>query len=117
MPTVIAANPQRTVLIVQNLDTVAGTDWLYMADERGQVSTTGVQIAPIGGSITLRRTHGEEPEKTWYLVAATAACPVRVVTLFGSWTPPPEEPGPQEPYQPLDAPDMKREKYADTGYR
>lgn len=116
----IEANPQRTVLIVQNLDTVAGTDWLYMTDEKGRATVTGVQIAPVGGSLTLRRTQGEEPEKTWFLVSATAACPVRVMELFGEPTivveAKKEEAHPQEPYQPLDAPDMKREKYVLTGY-
>ena len=117
----IEADPQRTVLIVQNLDTVAGTDYLFMSDERGQVAATGVQIAPVGGSLTLRRTMGEEPEKTWYLVSATAACPVRVMTLFGEPTihveKKKEEPSPQEPEQPRDAPKMKKEKHRDTGYR
>lgn len=116
----IPADPQRTVLIVQNLDTVAGTDWLYMSDEKGQVATTGVQIAPVGGSLTLRRTQGEEPEKSWYLVAATAACPTRVMDLFGEPTivveTKPVEPSPQEPYQPKDAPIMKKEKHIPTGY-
>jgi len=116
----IDADPQRTVLVVQNLDTVAGTDYLYMSDERGQVAATGVQIAPVGGSLTLRRTHGEEPEKTWYLVAATAACPVRLMTLMGE----PaivverkkEEPSPQEPERPRDAPRMPKIRVKETGY-
>jgi len=83
-PQVIDADSQRTVLVVQNLDTVAGTDYLYISDEKGNVTTTGIQIAPVGGSITLRRSDGEEPEKTWYLVATTAACPVRVMELYGT---------------------------------
>lgn len=123
-PTVIAADPQRTVLVVQNLDTVTGTDYLYMGDEKGRVATTGVQIAPLGGSLTLRRTMGEEPEKTWYLVSSTAACPVRVMELFGEPTITveykPEEPSPQDPTKPSknkDAPAMKKEKWIDSGYR
>jgi len=122
-PTVIDADPQRTVLIVQNLDTVAGTDYLYLSDEKGQVTTTGIRIAPVGGSITLRRTHGEEPEKTYYLVSATAACPVRVMTLFGEPTiiveRKPEEPSPQDPTKPVygDAPHMPGYKAIPTGYR
>ena len=71
--------------------------------------------------MTLRRTHGEEPEKTWFLVATTAACPVRVMDLYGEPTIIVEvkepEPSPQEPEQPLDAPKMKKEKWTDTGYR
>ena len=122
-PTIIEADPQRTVLIVQNLDTVAETDYLYMSDEKGQIAGTGVQIAPIGGSVTLRRTDGEEPEKTWYLVSATAACPVRVMTLYGEPTihveVKQEEPSPQEPDKPgkkMDAPKMKKIKTPKTGY-
>lgn len=124
-PSIIEADPQRTVLVVQNLDTVAGTDYLYISDERGAVTTTGIRIAPVGGSITLRRTDGEEPEKTWFLVSATAACPVRVMTLFGEPTviveQKPEEPSPQEPEPPgnqgFDAPEMAVEGYQPTGYR
>jgi len=122
-PTVIDADPQRTVLVVQNLDTVAGTDYLYISDEKGQVTTTGIRIAPVGGSITLRRTHGEEPEKTWYLVAATAACPVRVMSLFGEAAVQieriPEEPSPQDPAarRNADAPRMPGIRYIPTGYR
>jgi len=124
VPTVLAADPQRTVLIVQNLDTVAGTDYLYLGDERGRVAATGIRIAPVGGSITLRRTYGEEPEKTWFLVAATAACPVRVMELYGEPTivveVKIEEPSPQDPTKPnknKDAPNMKKEEWKDTGYR
>ena len=120
----IDADPQRTVLIVQNLDTVAGTDYLYVGDEKGTVAATGVQVAPVGGSLTLRRTHGEEPEKTWYLVAATAACPVRVMSLMGEPTihveVKQEEPSPQEPDKPskrMDAPRMRKIRVKDTGYR
>jgi len=123
-PTVIDADSQRTVLVVQNLDTVAGTDYLYISDEKGNVVTTGIQIAPVGGSITLRKSDGEEPEKTWYLVATTAACPVRVMELYG--TPsvievrisrlPPEE-DPQDPVRKNDAPRMPGIKYIPTGYR
>lgn len=123
-PTVLEADPQRTVLVVQNLDAVAGTDWLWMSDQKGRVTTTGVRIAPVGGSLTLRRTKGEEPEKTWYLVSTTAACPVRVMELFGEATVQvihkPEEPDPQDPNKPtkfFDAPKMKPEKHVDTGYR
>lgn len=116
----IPAEPQRTVLVVQNLDTVAGTDWLYMSDEKGRVAVSGVRIAPLGGSLTLRRTHGEEPEKSWYLVAATAACPVRYMILYGEATVIVKEklpePEPQEPEQPSDAPKMKPEKHVPTGY-
>jgi len=122
-PTIIEADPQRTVLIVQNLDTVAGTDYLYMGDERGEVTIQGVQIAPVGGSLTLRRTMGEEPEKTWYLVSATAACPVRVMTLMGEPAiiveKKKEEPSPQEPDKPaqkMDAPKMKKIKVPLSGY-
>jgi len=117
----IDADPQRTVLIVQNLDTVAGTDWLYVGDEKGEVITAGIRIAPVGGSLTLRRVDGEEPEKTWFLVAATAACPVRVTTLFGEPTIIVEqkqpEPSPQEPEQPRDAPRMRKIRVKETGYR
>lgn len=119
----IEADPQRTVLIVQNLDTVAGTDYLYVSDQTGQVATTGVQVAPVGGSLTLRRTHGEEPEKAWRLVAATAACPVRVMELFGEPTihveVKQEEPSPQEPDKPsmrMDAPRMRKIKVKPSGY-
>lgn len=116
----IEADPQRTVLIVQNLDTVAGTDYLWMSDEKGQVLLTGVVINPVGGSLTLRRTMGEEPEKTWYLVASTAACPVRVMSLFGEPTihveKKKEEPSPQEPEVSRDAPRMRKIRVKETGY-
>lgn len=121
LPAIIEADPQRTVLIVQNLDTVAGTDYLYYSDERGQVAVAGQRIAPVGGSVTLRRTNGEEPEKTWYLVAATAACPVRVMEMFGEPTihveKKEEEPTPQEPPRARpDAPRMRRITVKRTGY-
>ena len=119
----IPSDPQRTVLVVQNLDTVAGTDYLWMSDEKGQVAATGVVINPVGGSLTLRRTMGEEPEKTWHLVASTAACPVRIMELFGEPTivveTKPEEPSPQDPEKPnknKDAPKMKPEKHVPTGW-
>jgi len=117
----IPADPQRTVLIICNLDTTAGTDFLYVSDEKGRVAATGITVNPIGGTLTLRRTDGEEPEKTWYLVAATAGCPVRVMTLFGEPTiiveTKPEEINPQEPFQPIDAPIMAKEHWIDRGYR
>jgi len=123
-PTVIQADDRRTVLIVQNLDTVAGTDFLYLSDERGNVSTTGIRISPVGGSVTLRRSMGEEPEKTFYLVAVTAACPVRVMELYGvpsiievRITREPPEQSPQEPNRPTDAPRMLGLKPIPTGYR
>jgi len=122
-PTVIPSNPQRTVLVVQNLDTVAGTDYLYLSDQKGNVVATGIRIAPVGGSITLRRTHGEEPEKTWFLVAATAACPVRVMELYGEPTViverKPDEPSPQDPTakRNADAPRMPGYRAIPTGYR
>ena len=117
----IESDSQRTVLIVQNLDTVSGTDWLYISDERGNVATTGIRLAPVGGSITLRKSHGEEPEKTWYLVAATAACPVRVMDLHGTPVVDIEEeiePSPQEPpsAQVIDAPPMERGQRIRSGY-
>lgn len=120
----IEADPQRTVLVVQNLDTVAGTDYLFISDQAGQVITTGVEIAPVGGSLTLRRTHGEQPEKAWRLVAATAGCPVRLMELMGEPTivvvKKEEEPSPQEPDKPsmrMDAPKMRKIIVKDTGYR
>ena len=124
-PTILTADAQRTVLVIQNLDTVAGTDYLYVSDERGAVTTTGIRIAPVGGSITLRRVDGEEPEKTFYLVAATAACPVRVMSLYGKMPvqvePVPEEPNPQDPtHDPssfvFDAPPLRRVKPIRSGY-
>lgn len=103
------------------MDTTAGTDFLYVSDEKGRVATTGVAVNPVGGTLTLRRTHGEEPEKTFYMVSVTAGCPVRVMELFGEPTiiveTKLEEPSPQEPYQPIDAPKMKKEKWIETGYR
>lgn len=117
----IEADSQRTVLIIQNLDTVAGTDYLYVSDSPGSVITTGMRIAPVGGSLTLRRTDGEEPEKTYRLVAATAACPVRVMELFGEALiqieEKPDEPSPQQPFSPTDAPKMTPIKRRETGYR
>lgn len=115
-PTVILADDQRTVLLVQNLDTV-NTDYLWVSDARGSVVASGTRIAANGGSITLRRSRGEEPEKTWYLVATTAATPARILELFGAVKKEPEEPGPQDPEAPIDAPKMKKWKHTDTGYR
>lgn len=121
----IEADAQRTVLVVQNLDTVAGTDYLYVSDQTGQVAATGVQIAPVGGSLTLRRTHGEQPHKAFRLVAATAGCPVRIMELYGVVTvvvePMPEEPDPQDPTKPgkpkfFDAPLLRRIPRRRTGY-
>lgn len=117
----IPSDLQRTVLIICNLDTTAGTDFLYVSDEKGQVAATGITVNPIGGTLTLRRTDGEEPEKTFYMVSATAGCPVRVMELFGEPTivvvTKAEEISPQEPYQPKDAPIMAKEKWIDSGYR
>ena len=122
----IPSDAQRTVLIIQNLDTVAGTDWLYFSDQAGQVAATGIRIAPLGGIVTLRRTHGEEPHKAFRLVAATAACPVRWMDLFGVPTTVieemPEEPDPQDPEKPgpskkFDAPKMQAIKRRVSGYR
>jgi len=113
-PTVIMADDQRTVLVVQNLDTV-NTDYLWISDAKGDVVGSGTRIAANGGSITLRKIRGEEPEKTWFLVATTAATPARILELYGKEED--EEVSPQDPYVPLDAPKMKPEKHVDTGYR
>ena len=117
----IPADPQRTVLIICNLDTTAGTDFLYVSDEKGQVAITGITVNPIGGTLTLRRTDGEEPEKTFYMVAVTAGCPVRVMELYGEPSiiveTKPEEISPQEPERPRDAPIMPKERWIDAGYR
>jgi len=113
----IDPNPQRTVLVIQNLDTTL-TDYLYVSDEPGRAAVTGTRIAAGGGSITLRRVHGEEPEKAWHIIATTATTPVRVMELFGTpWITEPEEPSPQEPYAPKDAPIMRKKGHIDTGYR
>jgi len=92
----IRGDQARSVLIVQNLDTT-GTDYLYISDEDNpQIS--GVRLAAGGGSITLRRVDGEQPEKPWFLRATTAATPVRITELFGQVytggnpTPPPPPP-------------------------
>ena len=109
-PTVIESDTNRTSLIIQNIDTVA-TDYLWVADEMGQVVATGIRIMPLGGVLELTQNEGDEPEKTFYLVATTAATPVRVMFSYGKQrvtVESEEEPGPQEPNTPLDAPRMRR---------
>ena len=114
--TTILADAQRTVLVIQNVDTT-GTDYLYVSDSSGQGATTGIRLNGGGSSITLRRCRGEQPEKAWYLIAATVATPIRVMTLFGAVSDgEPEEPDPQEPQPVLDAPNMAKQKYIPTGY-
>jgi hypothetical protein len=78
----IESNSLRTMLLVQNLDTTS-TDYVWISDQPGNVAGDGIRIPALGGSITLRRINGEEPEKTWYIVATTAATPVRIMQLFG----------------------------------
>ena len=95
----ILGDPSRTVLIVQNLDTV-GTDYVYIGDEPSP-HLSGVRLSAAGGSLTLRKVDGEEPSKVWYLRATTAATPVRITQLFGQvytggGTTPPIPPPPPE---------------------
>ena len=116
--TTISADAQRTVLVIQNVDTI-GTDYIYVSDSSGQGATTGIRLSGQGSSITLRRCRGEQPEKAWYLIAATAATPVRVMSLFGvvsGGDGEPEEPNPQEPQPVLDAPNMAKQKYVAVSY-
>ena len=77
----ILGDISRSVLIVQNIDTTA-TDYLYIGDEPSP-HLSGVRLSGGGGSITLRKVDGEEPQKTWYLRATTATTPVRLTELFG----------------------------------
>lgn len=106
----IPANATRTVLTIQNCD--VGADLVYVSDQKGDVANTGIRLSAQGGYITLRKAYGEEPEKSWTIIASAAATPVRYMELFGCPTTIVEhgngKPDPQEPNHPLDAPDMRR---------
>lgn len=80
--TKLPQNPLRTVLSIQNLDTVS-TDYIWVSDEPNPL-ITGHRIEGNGGQITLRKVDGEEPEKEWYIQATAASTPIRVLELYGT---------------------------------
>jgi hypothetical protein len=80
-PTKYLAEAERTVLIIQNMDTTL-TDYIYFGHDYN-VAVHGIRISGQGGSLTLRKSMGEEPEKAFYLVATTASTPVRLTSLYG----------------------------------
>jgi len=98
-------NSQRTVLTLANLDVV---DIIYVSDEPGKKVTEMYPIFP-ETFISLPRIQGEEPQKAWYGRTAVAST-LAVLESFGdiSQPEPSEEPDPQQPYHPQDAPRMRR---------
>jgi len=102
---IVDQNPQRTVLTLANLDVV---DIIYVSDEPGRAITEMYPIFP-ETFISLPRIQGEEPQKAWYGRTAVAST-LAVLESFGdiSQPEPSEEPDPQQPYHPQDAPKMRR---------
>lgn len=98
-------NPQRTVLTLANLDP---GNIIYVSDEPGRKVTEMYPIFP-ETFISLPKIQGEEPQKAWYGRTAVASI-LGVLESFGDITQPDpsEEPDPQQPYHPQDAPKMRR---------
>ena len=98
-------NPQRTVLTLANLD---NANIIYVSDEPGKKVTEMYPIFP-ETFISLPKMQGEEPQKTGYGRTAVAST-LAVLESFGdiSKLEPSEEPDPQQPFHPHDAPRMRR---------
>ena len=111
-PTELQPEEGRTAITVQNLDTT-GTDYAWISDQKGNVATTGLRIAAGGGAISIYQSDGWDTEGSWYIVATTAATPVRVMTGFKipqvRTILDDDDDDPQGPPSPkLDAPPMRR---------
>jgi len=102
---IVDQNPQRTVLTLANLD---NANIIYVSDDIGKVITEMYPIFP-ETFISLPKIQGEEPQKAWYGRTAVASR-LAVLESFGdiSQPEPSEEPDPQQPYHPQDAPKMRR---------
>ena len=98
-------NSQRTVLTLANL---SNANIIYVSDEPGRAITEMYPIFP-ETFISLPKIQGEEPQKAWYGRTAVASI-LAVLESFGdiSQPDPSEEPDPQQPYFPQDAPKMRR---------
>lgn len=68
---------RRTVLVINNIH---ATQTLTITDNLG--STSGIVIAA-GGSLTLRKLFGEEPNKVYYATGSAAATTCRTLELYG----------------------------------
>jgi len=102
---IVNANPQRTVLTLANL---SSANIIYVSDEPGMTTGDGYPIFP-ETFISLPKIQGEEPQKKWYGIVAVNST-LAVLESFGDITQPgpSEEPDPQQPYHPQDAPKMRR---------
>jgi hypothetical protein len=77
----IGAEPDRTVLIIQNIH---ATQNLFVSDDSGQALSDGVRITP-NGSFDCKKALGMEPEKAWYVVASGAGTTTRIYTDYGDY--------------------------------
>ena len=106
---IVDANSQRTVLTLSNK---LGTNIAFVSDDQGAGLTdlNGYPIFP-ETFISLERKQGDEPQKAWYgACEGGKTTTVAVLEAFGDIVipVPKEEPHPQEPYHPTDAPLMGR---------
>lgn len=102
---IVDQNPERTVLTLANED---AANIIYVSDEPQKAVADMYPIFP-ETFISLPRSHGEEPHKAWYGRTAVQST-LKVLESFGeiSELEPSEEPDPQQPYHPQDAPRMRR---------
>ncbi|GAH06987.1 unnamed protein product, partial [marine sediment metagenome] len=95
----------RTVISFFNMD---NANIIYVSDEAGQAIADMIPVFP-ETFISLERVNGEEPQKAWYGRTAVQS-DLRVLESYGcipSDPGVPQEPNPQEPYSPIDAPLMR----------
>jgi len=106
---IVNADHQRTVLTISNK---LGTNIAFISDDKGTGITdnNGYPVFP-ETFISLERKQGDEPQKAWFGVcAAGETTTVAILESYGDIVlpVPKEEPSPQEPYHPTDAPLMER---------
>jgi len=105
---IVKADPQRTVLTISNkLD----ANIAFISDDRGSgiTDSNGYPIFP-ETHLSFERKQGDEPQKAWWGVcAAGETTRIAILEAYGEIVQPvpAEEPSPQEPYHPKDAPRMR----------
>lgn len=77
----VGEESNRTVITFQNIH---AANYLYVSDTAGRALSDGVRISP-GGSFTVKKADGEEPQKAFYVVASAAATTARIYTEYDDY--------------------------------
>jgi hypothetical protein len=105
----VDVNERRTDLVIANADNAL---ILYVSDDSDVTADNGFPVFH-NTWISINKADGDKPDQAWWAIASGAGCSVRVLEQLGDY---PIKvfivnvinPSPQEPYTPIDAPDMPK---------